>query len=495
MEPRHGGHGHGHESLHYANIPYGYYIAAASILHLVVLCFANWAREKRWPWTRFLIKIPLWILVPSYATLLTAVCFYHLDFDTQISTILKRFGRVAFALVPFNIIIALRPANWQHVLFGYYLDYLGLHKWTSRIILALLIFHGLGFLAKWILEEALFKALRLLNFLGVIIFTLLLILLFVSVKWMRRSFYKAFYVVHTLTAWLFVVLIAFHARPGALDLVIVLLVLIGYQIIQRVFLLTTTQVLDIKTNPLSTLLVIRLQKPLRFAPHYLAGSHIRLLMNRFNLLAPTHPFSLANTIDDPELILIASRTTFTRQLTARADCTLLGPYPLLRPSFFNSAREVQIIVGGSGISLGLPLFKYFSDEMLNTRVSLAWYVRNEADLFVVKSVDWPAENVVIYLTCSENRESPSSLDNYEANTNENESLGLLSDDIELAKLDLEDYTAIPAYYNVKKGRPPISAVLRTADHVVACGPPSLVNDARKAATSKSAFFHGELYEM
>ncbi|KAK6458580.1 ferric reductase [Scheffersomyces xylosifermentans] len=511
--PRHAGH------HHTVNIKYGYFVLVISILHILSISLRKWIYFKNWgatgksrsPW-RLLTQIPICIAVVGWATIFAVIGVYNIEhLSENYVTAVKRFGRLAYASLPFLIFLVLRPANIAGFQIGYYLEVLNLHKWISRLVALASVLHGVGFFYKWTVEGVLLSKLRIFdNFLGVIVFVLSIVLVIVSVRYLRRKNYQVFYVIHNATAWSFVFLISFHARPGVTAIAILNVLLLMYQLYERFLICYSVQDISIVENiPHSSLQIIRVARPVTF-PAYLAGSHIRLGYPATNIsawLLPTHPFTLASVNDENDTtldLIVKKPTNFPIDITTSYNLT--GPFPSLPPQFFNTAKQVSIVCGGSGISFGLPIFKYFSGNNRSIPIRLIWCVRSQEDMFILDHLlpNCP-DNVHIYVTGVGNGSS-----SQQATTTlfDEEADGLLSGegtDIELSDLQgSKERGEKKGSFSVNLGRPVLDEVL--ADVVaneeslderwlISCGPRGLISHCKDWSSGKDFQFFSELYEM
>lgn len=512
LERRHAGH------HHTVNIKYGYVILALSIVHMVLsisgkkLYFKNWAETGRASsWWRSVVSIPFWVSTLVWLAIFAFLSIFHIEeLSENYTTAVKRLGRMAYCLVPFTIFISLRPPNTVGYQSGYYLEKLNLHKWISRLIFATAIGHGLGFLYKWTKEGALAeKIFKFDNFLGVTVFALMPVLIFASVNVMRRRNYRLFYILHNVTLWMFVVLIAFHARPGVPLLAVINLALLGYQIYQRFFKSYYLHDILVVESPYSKMQIIRIPRPETF-PSYLPGSHIRLGYLATNISAwlyATHPFTIASTNDDSESTLdLVMNKPVNFPIDITSPYTMTGPFPSLPPQFYTTARHVNIICGGSGISFGLPIYKYFVNSNRSIPIRLIWCIRSLDDTFILdhllpeRSID-----VQIYITSNtgslNQQQSASTIFDEEADA-------LLEGDsttnIEMANLATDKEEKKTDHFNtIHDGRPNFddafgnlaAAVDVDEKWLIACGPRKLIDDCRKWTKGKDIEFYSELYEM
>lgn len=531
LEPRHGDH-------HSINVKYGYFILGLSLVHIFYRNIMKFLYIKRWisngthsKLLRLWSSVPTWIIITVWCLIIFFVGGFHIeDFPEEYVTVAKRYGRIAYSLIPLNIYLILRPANVRLWKIGYYIENLNLHKWLSRLIAVCSAIHAAGYCYKWIKEgKLLTKPFKLLNFLGVIAFVLFAILIVVSIRSMRRRNYILFYLLHNITAWCMVLLITLHARPGVTAIAFVNLALLGYQLYLRFYAAFKIDTLKVIDSPRSTLRIIKISQPDTFQ-NWLPASHIRLNYSVLNIrswVTATHPFTLANIIDDDNhnLVLIVKKTSFA--FDPMQSYILTGPYPSLPAPFFTNSKIVNLICGGSGISFVLPIYRYFKVCNPISIVRLVWCIREKEDTFIINQLD--IEGIEVYITSTIGQSSslnPSSssstisFEPIEQIVDDNEQVhGLLQDEsgIELQELKSKDDDAedeertkyslekLPMGVKYRVGRPKLDEVFAIDDPtlvedkknswVVACGPDSLIADAKEWSKQHAYQFYFEKYEM
>lgn len=463
LTPRHDDH------AHYINVKYGYIVLALLIFHITITLLSHHVYHNQWrknnsrDWSRRLISTPLWTVVLVWSIILGVLIGLNIH-TIAWSTLIKRFGRLSYSLLPLIITLSLRFPNAVFAQ-GYYLEFLGLHKWLGRISMLLGVLHGIGFGIKWIIEGKLAKAFELVNIYGAVVSLLLVVVLLISIRGLRRRFYQTFYLIHTITAWLFVILICLHARPGVVDFTILCGLLLAYQVLQRTLLSFKTEASVSEGNYLS---VVKLSKPENF-PNHLPGSHIRLLSSIFK---SSHPFTLVSE-DSTSLTLI------TRKANYITNYTLIGPFPALSPNFFATAKYVNIVCGGSGISFGIPILNHFHRKGVNA--NLTWFTPSFDETLFELIED--SKDVNVYVTGEA----------------EDEGEGLLN----IPMNELGDKSA--KKYNIHNSRPTISSILVGSDYVesvevdgsnswvLACGPDGLVEECKRWAKVNDVGFFLEKY--
>lgn len=486
-----------HGPNHTRNIKYGYVIFGISVAYAVSFAVVRLLETRQWirsgkpapsGWAR-VAHLPLWVHMALWVLIVVALTFTHVSpiFENA-SVVIKRLGRLAFCLVPLDLVLALRPS----VLGASYVELLGLHKWLLRLIIVASAVHGTAFLVKWAVEGTLGKVLTWANFAGVIVASTLVSLLVVSLRPLRRRFYAWFYVWHNLSVALFVVLMYWHARPGVDDFIALAVLLAAVQIVLRVALSHAVPAVSIVDKDLASLRLLRLEKPPLY-PVWAPGSHLRLgpaLSNWRAWVFPAHPYTICLALELLTLDLVVKKGyRFEVMLSLRYRVS--GPFASLPPPWFSTATNVQILCGGSGISLGISLLRYF-DHKSTTLASLHWCVSNANDTFVLAELGLE-EEVQVYVTggtsagFSEEADDPST--------------GLLEEDIELESLDPFADPHKPA--RIHRGRPNLgeifSALSETEDVanklLVVCGPESLVRDVKAWGGSHGIAVFSEVYSF
>ncbi|KAI5951516.1 AIM14 [Candida jiufengensis] len=522
IESRHGDH-------HFINIKYGYYILGLSILQILYLLIFKYLYILNWKNKGYFNKILRSIQNPSTIVILLIwfiiICFLSqwgiYNFSKEYITICKRLGRIAYCLIPLNIYLILRINNSYTLNLGYYLQNLNLHKWISRLIFLLVILHAVGFLFKWIKENTISKVFNIWNFLGLVSLVPFIVLIFVSIRYLRRKWYSLFYIIHNVTAWFMILLITLHARPGVLPIAIINVLLMIYQLYLRFFSGYNIDSIKVVDTPNSTLQISKISVPINF-PVWLPGSHIRLnypISSFQSWVGSTHPFTIASIYENNHQTFdLITKKTKTFSINQQFSYYLTGPYPALPPPFFTTSEIVNVICGGSGISFGLPIYQYFKINSPNTIINLIWCVRFKKDLFIVDKLDF--ENVQIYITSIDDNEVEP-IENTQNNLelpkfiieDEGEDHGLLQQEEEEIELQSirgkdegeEELKNTKNNKTYKLGRPKLDEVFAMnnpatnydpkCSWVLACGPDSLINESRQWSKEHNYQFFSEKYEM
>lgn len=506
FSPRHEGHHHA------ANIKYGYIVLGFSVVHIIGILICKSVFKLRWTTSTKgidFVKSPLFISIIAWTLILIGLGVFHVQLPENYVTSIKRFGRMSYALLPFDIFLVLRPNS-----IGLrYLELIDLHKWMSRVIIAGAIIHGVGYFIKWILEGSLFtKLVRLWNFLGIVVFMLNLILIIISLRYFRRRIYQYFYVVHNITVWLFVGLICLHARPGVGKYAIACASLLGLQIFERYAKSHSISDLKVISYEGSNLIVVRIQRDLKIAD-WPSGSHIRLtypLTNYRSWIFPTHPYTIASLESDEMLDLIISKSN-RFILHPQMPYSWTGPFTSFSKELLQTIDNVDIICGGSGISFALPVFRNLKQKA--SHVKLIWCVRSNNDLHVLRTLNFN-EEIIIHITGNLQDSTSNTIFDEEDyglldyDNNENFELESLpspetpSRTVNDDSLSQDTRPKKESKFIIVQGRPDFGHTFESLVQVnssnkwiIACGPRSLVNSAQEWASENKVNFVSEIYEM
>lgn len=498
FERRHGGH------HHKANIKYGYIIFGISLFSALVLTVSNYVYLNKWlkngspnrrsVWSRLGSPQPLWLHVTLWLVITIGLSLFNIhEFRENYTTFIKRIGRLGFYMVPFDILLAIRPS----LMATSYLEYIALHKWILRLILFLVSVHGIGFFVKWFLTDDVWtNSIKPLNFLGVVVFLLGLILAIVSLRPIRCRIYKVFYLLHNITIGSFLVLIFWHARPGVTDAVIISACLVTFQLIQRIRNCHLVSEISISDKKFSNLRLLRVPKPGNLPSLWEPGAHVRIaypLTNPRSWLFPSHPFTVFSLPNDKTLDLVVKKS-HKFQVQRSDDYTISNPYSSIPPAFFQTAERVVILCGGSGISLGIPVFRILSSNA-SVHSELHWVVSNKADSFILDNLELNNE-ANVYVT-GNHSSTPHEDEDYEPD----HALLSTGDEYELETLSGDTFQQPETkdgsykkpdgntrdFIKYQSGRPVLdnifSSLLEATDTlnswIVVCGPKSLINNAKK----------------
>lgn len=425
-------------------------------------------------------------------------------------------------MLPMVLVLALRPSLLPSTA---YLHSVHLHKWISRLTVLVGIVHGGMYIVFYIKEHTVHKMFKPLNFLGVVAMLLMAAVAATSLKPVRRRAYCVFYGVHYVSAWLIVLLICVHARPGVSFLTFLCVALMVGQVVQRLVTAKRVQFRETVVSPsLSVLSLPRSVLP----PSFSVGSHVRVapsaLTSVWAWLLPTHPYTIASLPSDDRVCLLVRRSRAKSSMTDH-EWTLTGPYATLEPEFFGSARQVLIIAGGSGLSFAAPVYRQLKRQAVSAaaavNVKLVWVVRDRTELDVLPQLG--LDTVSVYITGNKTHLVPGDEDfeledllDEDENAEEeecplDEGTGESSSSTLIAQPDGEDVSAegYAKRVQVHRGRPDLPGLATDffgrdplwsvgdggAAWVVACGPGGLVAEARRYCSGSGLQFHGESYAL
>lgn len=297
----------------------------------------------------------------------------------------KRMGRIAVALMPAMYFLALRPTPFLNT---FYLELLPLHKWLSRIVVLLSIGHGIAYTYVYTVQHKLFKLMMQSNVFGIIALFGFILIGITSLRAVRRRFYRIFYGVHIITAWLCIILITYHAKPGCTDYMMVCGIIVAWQILSRLWMSDTVK-MPVQYVSSSLLLINIPKKKLssqfqKFAP----GSHVRVSGQLYKpnaWLEASHPYTIASLDHEEYLQLVIRKSNYPIKL--RQNYSMMGPFRSLSDQFLYASRNGQIkralfVIGGSGIAFAAPVMRYF--QALGIEVKLLWAIRDPNDARILK---------------------------------------------------------------------------------------------------------------
>ncbi|ODV98395.1 hypothetical protein PACTADRAFT_64355 [Pachysolen tannophilus NRRL Y-2460] len=490
-----------HSSHHFVNVKYGYFVfifvdlAYPIYLYLTRKFYTlRWSKSGRSTSYLKLVSIPLTLKIFLWSFLILLIGFWNLHLGNDFVIHLKRFGRISYVLIPLDILLSFKPCP---IPFNNYLDMLVLHKWISRLIIICAIFHSIGFFIRWSLLNSLSRSTaKPLNALGIVVFALFSILIIISIRPIRRFFYKFFYIFHMITVWSTVILIGFHARPGVTIYSCICALLLIYQIYSRIRYTKNIEVLNYKKPIGASLALITLSKtlPAVFSP----ASHIRLsfpLTSFQSWIFPTHPYTIATHPSDKEIKLIVKETHFFK-LVKFEQYSVTGPYESLPLNFFQTAENICIICGGSGISYGLPIYSHFKKAINNHSVfvKLIWITKNKNDLYLLN--DLQIQGIEIFITADKSSFIQNVLEpeNNSNNNGDSKRFTGIKSQADFRSKNIAHYGNRPILNECFRKN-----LIKTADTankwVIACGPQSLINDCEKFAKQKKTRFASEVYAM
>lgn len=360
--------------------------------------------------------IIFWTIILSFLSL----CQTNWD----LRFIASRLGRVPVYCLPTVLFLTLRPSPLSDVL---YLQLLPIHKWLSRLVVLQSLLHTIAYLYIMGKTNSFEKLNRFDNKNGIYAMFAFLIIFFTSLPFIRRHFYRIFFINHYICTWIVTITLYLHVRPGIPYLTLLNCLILIYQIyykfkISKISVISTMKISD-------HMLVVDLPNNSISSQFNLPGCHIRLIdynenHSKFwnilkNILVPIqHPYTLASLPVDKSQKLIVRISTY--QLQDRNKYFITGSYlPHLNfikglssnsnslnqnntslsmiaaastnnnPNNINSllvetkVKKCLIVVGGSAISFALPILRvlHYNGAM----VKIIWVIRDHEDL---KALDY-----------------------------------------------------------------------------------------------------------
>ncbi|KAG0677843.1 Ferric reductase like transmembrane component [Pichia californica] len=490
-----------HGQFHTVNIKYGYIIFGLSILFISIRTLSLWFYQRSWKKsgrsTSFLniTSLPLPLSI-SLLTLVVAILMVINPHFEKISVSIKRLGRLSYALVPLDIFLAARP-SWFSI--DNYVNTIILHKWVSRLIVVLGILHSIGFLIYYAQVGTFNKVFKLVNFLGVTVFSFSV---FMMIFWkpIRNYNYQLFYIYHNFFMILFVVLIFFHARPGVTFYSFINIILLFVGLLKKYIYAKNITMTEIIENPESDLIIVKFPKGL-LPESYVPGCHVRIGYNKLSplfLLTQSHPYTVASTFENRDLLasLVIKKTKF--KLEPFETYSIQTNFnSSLNVCFFNSVDNVCIVCGGSGISLGLGIFEYLKRciiaEGRDIKMKFIWVTSKEEDAFILQELGIQGVDVFI---------SDHSTDGYEVIEDNNEENIPLTDLSNHSQDSLNSFEHKFSNTVVIGKRPKLEAMLvknlsKTIDYankwIISCGPTSMNEDCALIAKKQKCRFFSEEY--
>ncbi|RKP30818.1 hypothetical protein METBISCDRAFT_15415 [Metschnikowia bicuspidata] len=493
-----------HVAHHNDNIKYGYIVFGMSAVYALVLAVANGMYDNCWGaagtpprgslWAALRSVKRWWIHVLVWVVAVAVLAFFHVEEPAEhYLTIAKRVGRLLYLLVPLDVFLAMRPS----LLINSYLELVTLHKWLLRLIITCCAVHATGFCVKWALAGVFWdKVLSIKNVLGVAMLLPALGLAVVSIRPVRRRAYRVFYLWHNVVIFLLLVPTYWHARPGVSDFILLLVAVLAFQAYQRLSKIYTIDQIRIVDNPGSSLQVLKLPKPPRY-PTWHPGAHVRLsypMKDPRFWLFPSHPYTVFSHAEDASLDLVV-RKGLLFQVYSSLSYTLSGPSSALPPLFYETAKNVVVLCGGSGISLGAPLHR---DMLIRAPgcSKLVWCVTHENDTFVLNDLGF-ADSLDIYVT-----RAPTERDVFKTLQHEQSDTLLHNDELhELHSLELVGSSVKEERVQenqFKQGRPrfdEIFAGLVSSENswIVVCGPAAMIKEATRWSDVHNVLVFSEHY--
>lgn len=413
---------------------YGYLTFAITVIFIIILPW--WNRVSNYLYYKVLQLSKTFKLHPKisvlkinpmstqmiifWTTILSVLSLCQTNWDIRF--IASRLGRVPVYCLPTVLFLTLRPSPLSDVL---YLQLLPIHKWLSRLVVLQSLLHTIAYLYIMGKTNNLEKLNRFDNKNGIYAMIAFLIIFFTSLPFIRRHFYRIFFINHYICTWVVTITLYFHVRPGIPYLTLLNCLILIYQIYYRFKLSKISTISTMKIS--SHMLVVDLPNNSISAQFNLPGCHIRLidynnnhskLWNFMkNILIPIqHPYTLASLPVDKSQKLIVRVGTY--QLQNHTKYFITGSYlphlnfikglssnsnssnqnntslsMIATASTNNSSSNLNsllvktkvkkclIVVGGSAISFALPILRVLNYN--GAMVKIIWVIRDHEDLKVL----------------------------------------------------------------------------------------------------------------
>ncbi|CAM9019879.1 unnamed protein product [Wickerhamomyces anomalus] len=326
----------------------------------------------------------------------------YLETYDDLMFIAKRLGRVSCACLPSLLFLTLRPSPLPKTL---YLSLLPIHKWLSRIVVLEGAIHTILYLIYFVRENTMFKIKKATNIWGIVAMIAFTLIAITSLPQVRRFSFNTFYITHYIMTWISVLAVHFHAKPGIGLYTILNISILIAQIGYRFYYSKKTKISVIPISPTLSLV----EFPLSSIPKQsnLPGSHVRINNKNgilkdiyYKIIPLAHPYTVASLPNDPTVKLIIRRGNFP--LRSNQDYYITGAFEpkldfIREQSLFHKlfeprrlllttsplkysidAHRVMIVVGGSGISFGIPLLRILNYNGISAR--LMWVCKDIKDL-------------------------------------------------------------------------------------------------------------------
>ncbi|CCK71849.1 putative metalloreductase KNAG_0I00580 [Huiozyma naganishii CBS 8797] len=381
-----------HGNTHYANIGYGYYVLAVSVVYVAFLYGIKFIPRKWSQSNRFLryvtgLSVPLHLLILMLPIFVPFV--HHYSFREHVSVYIKRVGRLSYVLLSLNLFLTLRsPISPFRTLYEY-ADFLPLHKWLSRLIVILGLVHGIWFVAKWAndpnvsLVEKMWHKKR--NTVGILISVQCLLLIILSLRTIRRKWYWLFYFNHNITNIGLLFLTAVHARPNIVKPYIfincLLVIVHGVNRIWNVQRMEINYKLRCGGGESNFVIVsLPLTRP---TTETLECSHVRVspyrIYNPLYWLTASHPYTVVEQTEN-DLKLVINESTFKMIPEKQYSVQFCGfsdnaESPITRSIPEDPCTRIVIVAGGSGISYTIPFYRQLTQRTQYTNVQFVWITR------------------------------------------------------------------------------------------------------------------------
>lgn len=381
------------------------------------------------------------------------------NIQSDLIQLTKRLGRIAVAMWPPLLLLTLKPSFLPNIL---YLNLLPLHKWISRVMILASLLHSILYTYFFLSQGAfLTKMSKIANLWGVVAIILFMIIGITSLKHFRRYNFKLFYFTHYILTWCSILAIYLHSRPAVPYYTLLNIAILLFQIVYRFRHTTTAEINLVPISHSLTLLEFPLESVVR-KPLY-PSAHIRINIVHSSLwkrivywVVPlTHPFTVISLSNDSNTIkLLVRNGNFPLIQGAKYYVTgafesnfhfmqldqnyhsdrnsLQNPRTSTIPSsitysslhYILRAKKVLIVVGGSGISFGLPLLHILNSTGCNVR--LIWVTRDYHDLNLLNYFNRNhMQGLEIYITGNVNTDQDIEINYYEPEDIQNDEVQLL----------------------------------------------------------------------
>ncbi len=321
----------------------------------------------------------------------------------------KRMARIASSLMPLLMFLTLKPSPLPYTL---HLRLLPLHKWISRIVVLQSLCHAIMYIYFYSCVGKLFKLTKIANIAGFICLFLFLMIGITSLPQIRRKSYRFFYAIHYPFAWLSILMLYIHSRPGVGLYTISCVSILSYQILFR--LTHSSSFISIVERISPSLYIVTIPRnclPKTFSP----GSHLRILSRSIVLsplawLLPSHPYTIVSLPQDKEVKLLIKKTNWV--VHPNKKYTLFGPFKSFKgkeflgthvPGIngtslnygFEGVKKVLFVCGGSSISVAIPLLRIL--EYRGIPYKLIWVIRDPRDAEILSYFNI-TNDVELYIT-------------------------------------------------------------------------------------------------
>ena len=319
---------------------------------------------------------------------------------------------LAVAQVPLVVLLA-GKINWVGLLTGFSYERLNvLHRWVSRVMLLLVIFH-VGFQVhgwsqypgilrlEWTTDSCVPT--------GLAAFCILLWMNLSTLLPIRSWMYEVFVIQHLLTFFGFIIAIMIHIPTTALGARIYIYIPVGLYLLDR--LLRLARYVWVNISPAqATLARGSGVTTVRFRNARLGswtpGSHVLISIPAL-AFGQSHPATVASTPKShggDVILLLKSHQSFTKRLLAVADefgkvessenkyrILIEGPYGG-KQTDFSVFDSICLIAGSTGITFVLPIFQSLAERAAATngkvpfrRVHIVWAVKGFDDFGWVRT--------------------------------------------------------------------------------------------------------------